>query len=252
MLQSRIIPFIGGGPTPATILSGLVYELDPQRVTLASGRIADWENGIQQTDAAAQALYSASDALFNGQPIASFDSSAPSTPRYYPVGNLSAQTAGEIFTVLTLNYGLPPEFPSFWPSERMTGMHRFGASGNNIHVPYTDGNVYDDFGCTARYTIAGAYVYFVPDAPQLLNVYCTAGTHVYNIDGNEVLNRSSGYTVGFSSAATFGASLPGTSTYMVSARVAYHCLCSQVQTPAARAAMKQYLSLRFATPGYWS
>lgn len=252
MLQSRIIPFIGGGPTPATILSGLVYELDPQRVTLASGRIADWQNGIAQSDPSLRALYVSSDAGFNGQPVASFDSSLGNY-RYYPVGDLTALTAGEIFTVFWLNYGLPPEFPTPWPggTDRLTGFHQLGRSGNNIHVPYVDGNLYDDFGCTARFTVAGGGAYFSP-APQLMNARANSSQQFYEVDGTVLLNRSSGYTVGFSAAALFGASNSGGGIYGISGRVAYHCLCSQVQSAAARAAMKEYLSLRFATPGYWS
>lgn len=238
------------GPIPSEILQGIVLTLDAADVVVASGKVATFNNAggtpITQATAAQRAAYSAADAQFRGQPVATFVTDGPTASIWnvYDLPDLSALTQGEVFAVLASQYGAAPGPGG---SERYTGLWHMGADLGNVHYPYPDGNAYDSFGSTVRKTylqvspahaFTEAHVYNVSSAPG-------AYTARYNAS---VMHATASNTVGFASAPTFGAYFSASGLYGFNGRLAYLVVCSAVQSPAARAKMLGYLSTRFGTP----
>lgn len=105
------------------------------------------------------------------------------------MGGLSAFTQGEIHRLFKLADDPPPSGNgTFWA---------FGNSGSSIHVPFTDGIIYDDFGSTTRKTVGNPGLSMT--SWRLVSTYSKANDWKYYLDAN-LLHSDNANTVGFNTA----------------------------------------------------
>ena len=117
----------------------------------------------------------------NGHPCARIRNGTASCFFAYASHILSGASAGEIFVVAQVDADPPA-------STARSGFWYFNPSTFNTHHPWTDGNVYDSWGTTARKTVGNP-------APSL------AAMHIWNVNSQAAgwtayLNGSVIYTTG--------------------------------------------------------
>jgi hypothetical protein len=164
---------------------------------------------------------------FNGHPAIDFNG----VNEYFTVGNLSTLTAGEIFIVSERD--LDPGTTS-----TKTGFYDFGTAGNT-HIPWTNGNAYDEFGTTSRkdnFPIAPM------NQPRIYNVISETDNWVSRLDGSIVLEKTTN-TVGFSTNATVGANSGG--SYLYEGMMAEVIFYQQGLNNAQRIIVQNYLSSKY-------
>jgi hypothetical protein len=113
---------------------------------------------------------------------------------------MSGFSAAEAFLVFKLDADLPADVAQ-------SGLWKFGTSGDNCHVPYIDGTIYDDFGSTVRKTTANP-TQSMASAFCAYNVTTKSGGWTNRLDGTQIATTGTN-TVGFSTTAQFGASADG-------------------------------------------
>ncbi len=176
-----------------------------QMTLISSTHISAWNDqlgsgisGTQPVDASGQRpIYSASGGP-GDKPYVSFGANA-GVGQWVVFGDVfSALTAAEVFVVRKA--GADPAGP--FPDEG--GFWHFGTNANGDLLPFTDGNVYDCFGSTARKSTGNPTVALT--GWHIYNVITTASEWTSNINGVEHFTTGTN-TVGFAAAATLGKTL---------------------------------------------
>ena len=108
--------------------------------------------------------------------------------------NLSALTAGEAFFLIA-NTNDPAA------ASVSSILQYMGTSAFESHVPFTDGNIYDDFGSTVRKTVGNPTPSFT--SPRIYNVVSASGDWSATLDGSS-LHSTGTNTVGFPAAPMLG------------------------------------------------
>lgn len=167
------------------------------QMTLETGsKISTWNdqtgagnNGTQGTDAQ-RLIYNATGGPGN-LPFVAFDPSAGTNVSFADV--FSGLTGAEVFIVRKV--GADP------PAAGVGAFYHFGTSGADDHVPYVDGNVYDGFGSTSRFSVGN------PAASManwhIWNVTTIAGEYTARVNGVQIFTTGAN-TVGFFTACKFG------------------------------------------------
>jgi probable HAF family extracellular repeat protein len=194
------------------------------------GDLSGKGNNATQTSAGNQPSWVSSS--LNGRPVVHFDGNY----RYFALPNLmSGATQGEAFAVLKATLPLPSTPRSLW---------RFGTSYYSQLYPWTDGNIYEDFGNSVRPQ--------VPVALQPLDKF-----HIYNaVSGaSELTARYNGAplyhttnnSVVFSSNPTLGSSTGGNGgTAYFDGDIAEVMIFNRVLTSQERDVVGNYLNGRYA------
>ena len=88
----------------------------------------------------------------------------------------------------------------------------FGSPADANHWPWTDGNIYDDFGTTSRKTVGNP----TPSLAsfRLISQHSAASDFVVNIGGVQFYSTSTN-TVGWSSTQAIGSSVFGTTIFLL-------------------------------------
>lgn len=144
------------------------------------------------------------------------------TDAYLNLPDVSALTAGEGFIAAKLDADPPVAASNGW---------KMGA-GTAAYWPFTDGNMYEDFGSTVRYngithtagSMASRFVYSVWSATNDWGMYLN----------NTQLSTQSTNTVSFPSAGFLGRSDTGTGGDFLKGRVYSYVLFSQKVTTSER------------------
>lgn len=111
---------------------------------------------------------------------------------------LTGYTAGEIFVVIKA--AADPA------NSNLKGAYAtFGSDINITHFPFTNGDIYDDFGTSTRKSIADASIPVSLSGWHILNISSAANNWTARIDGTQVYNTSSN-TVAWTTAPSFGGS----------------------------------------------
>lgn len=129
--------------------------------------------------------------ILNSLPIVRFDG----TNDYFNIGDFSGMSEGEIFVVLKIDTDPP--------AGDQTGMWSFNASDATAHYPWTDGNIYENFGTTARKTVGNP----TPSLAgwRIYSIYSATNDYQAFIDGTSVFSTATN-TTQFQSGGTFGRS----------------------------------------------
>lgn len=134
--------------------------------------------------------------ILNSKPVVRFDGSND----VLAGANLTALSAAEAFIVVKIGQADPP------PSGSGTGLWHYGSDPQATHYPYSDGNVYDNFGTNSRKGLGNPTPAL--DAFRLYNVTTKSGGWTARIDGTQVYTTASN-TVGFRSSCELGSGLSG-------------------------------------------
>lgn len=233
------------------VLDNLLVELDPANVTLNGGTIATFANlngdpffgPVTQSDPTKQAVYTANDGNFKGQPSASFSASSYASAMFYQLPDISALAEYEVFVVLKSQYNYPS--PS-GPSSNYAGLWSFGTSGvptyyNGYSGSPASPHIYDDFGSNAQNDYGLSTISAV-NTPHCYNVQSADSSYIaYQSHIGQVF--SSGVNiVDMSTAPLFGKS---SSIAWFNGQLAYFAVCAAIQSPTTRAKLYAYLSARF-------
>jgi hypothetical protein len=127
----------------------------------------------------------------NSQPVANGDH--PNNLGWNTGPDMSALTAAHFFAVMKAKADPAADIGD-------TGFWNFGTDALSAHVPYVDGNVYDDAGTTARKT-AGNPATSLASAFRLYEVISTSSEWTLLVDGTQVFTTATN-TVGCPAAPT--------------------------------------------------
>lgn len=183
--------------TPLSLGSTMKLWLDADDAatfTYSSGVVvSQWNDKSGNNNHAAQATVgrqpTRSTAQINGKAAVRFPGGSA---HYFEIANFaSGFTAGEVFLVFKTD--ADPASGS-----NPSGLWQFTSDTANAHVPFTDGNVYDHWGTTARKSTGNPTASFT--SWRLYNVRSASGAWSNHIDGTQHYSTATN-TVGFGSAA---------------------------------------------------
>jgi len=162
-----------------------------------SDQVATWAdksgqgNDLTQSTAGARPLYKQN--IIGGKPALLFDA----VNDFLTIPNfLSGFTAGEIFIVVKRRVETPA-------SSAVSGFWEFGTSSFATNWPFTDNNVYDDWGTTVRKS-TGNPTPLLAD-PNVYNVSSASGAWTSRFNGTQHFTTGSN-TVGFTTTPSLGRS----------------------------------------------
>ncbi|MCI0563228.1 MAG: hypothetical protein MN733_32525, partial [Nitrososphaera sp.] len=127
----------------------IVYLDAAKGITLSSGRVSGWTDQATPSRSWSQATADnqpnwAAIHSSNGKPAVIFDGTALN-PRYLDPNSTISPASAMMFVAARLTADPPVAgVGGFWS---------FGSSVDASHVPFTDGNIYDDWGSTVRHAI---------------------------------------------------------------------------------------------------
>jgi hypothetical protein len=205
----------GGGFSPSDI-AGLALWLkadgtlwqDSGRTTPASSDadpVGAWDDASGNDDHYTQATAGSRPAfktgIVNGLPVVRFDGASD-----YLAGpnHLSALTAATAFVVVKIDNDPPG-------AADQSGLWDMDAASDAAHYPFTDGNVYDGWGSTARKS-TGNPTLSLSAAFRVYGVVSASGAWTSYVDGTQHYTTGTN-TVGFGTAPEFGRSFNGAATY---------------------------------------
>ncbi len=172
--------------------------------------------------------------ILNSLAVAEFGA-GPDVYTYWGGPDISALTEGEVFIVIKMEAD-PPS-----PANH-GGLWKFGDSGDNVHFPFTDNNVYDDFGASARKSTGNPTLSVA--SWRLYNVVTTSSEWTSFVDGTQHYTTGTN-TVDFTSAPVLGASFDST-TYYVVGQIAEFILFSAKLSAGDKTDLKAYFADRYA------
>lgn len=162
--------------------------------------VAGWQdksgNGrhMTQSTSGSRPLYKIN--IVNGKPVVRFDG----TDDVLAGANLSALSAAEAFIVVKTGQADPPA------AGAGTGLWHYGTDTQASHYPFSNSNIYDNFGTNSRKTVGDP----TPSLAtfRLYNVMSKSGTWTARLDGTQIYTVASN-TVGFRSSCELGNGLSG-------------------------------------------
>ena len=194
------VPTVGGGFTDPSDIAGLAVWLDAGTLSLADADpVTTWAdqsgNGRDFTQATSAQKPTYKTAIVNGEPVVRFDG----TDDVVVGPNLSALTAATAFLVVKIDTEPPGNI-------NQTGLWDFGThtgSGRATHYPFTDSNVYDGFGSTARKSTGNPTAALT--SWRIYEVKTVSGEWTSRVDGVQHFTTATN-TVGFTTAVRIGES----------------------------------------------
>lgn len=145
----------------------------------------------------------------------------------------SGLTAAEVFLVVIADDETPV-------GGNPTGLWRFGTDTVSTHFPYEDGNIYDQFGTTARKSTGNPTPSL--ESWRLYNVVTVGGEWTSFIDGTQHYTTATN-TVGFSALCTLGRNVHNGDFF--GGKVAELILYSSKLDAGDKANVKTYIADKF-------
>lgn len=224
----RTAPAVTG--PPAAGLVGWWDAADASTFTYSAGAIV---NQWRDKSTAAHHLASAAgteptrDATINGVTAVRFDSGA----RIAVSGFAAAFVAAELFAVLMNTSGPPSAFLGQW-------------SGDYQFYPFTDGNIYEPWGSSARKMLGNPGTSL--QTAHMYNVQTAAGSYVGAINGAQFFTTATN-TVAFNGTGTQYLLGHGGNTGMTG-RIGEVLVYNRVLSTVERQQVEQYLAAKWITP----
>jgi hypothetical protein len=194
-LQQMMASFGNSAPFSPSDISGLKLWLKADALALSDNDpVASWTDSSGQGNHATQSSGGAKPTfktnIVNSKPIIRFDG----TTDFLNLPNFcSGFTAGDGF--ILLKRVTDP------PTVGQGGFWQFGTSGNATHVPYIDGNIYDDFGATSRSAAGNP----TPSLTSWTLYEVASGASEWTARvNNSILYTTATNTVGFATAPALG------------------------------------------------
>lgn len=182
---------------------------------------------VTQATGSAQPLYKTN--ILNGLPAYQFDG----VDDQLLLSTLAALTAGEVFLIVKANND---------PGVGIKALWRLGTEPTNSGIyPWTDGQIYEEFGTTVRKTV-GNPTPSLSSAFRLYNVISAAGEFTVNLDGTQLFTTATN-TVGFPAAPTLGKGIGA--TFFAGQWCEWVLLNAKAST-TQRAHLKAYFASKFA------
>lgn len=164
--------------------------------------------------------------ILNSLPVARFDSTVQPI---ITLPSMAAVTAGTVFVVVKVNNDPPADI-------NHSGLWKFGTSASDCHFPYTDSNVYDDFGSTVRKS-TGDPTLSLSSNFRIYEVVTQAGEWTSYIDRTQHFTTATN-TVGFAATPTLGRSVTG---YSLDGDLAEFIVYDSALTGTTRTDVEDYL-----------
>lgn len=192
-MSMLINPFVfgaGGGAFTPSDLADIWEWWEPSRQGLADTDPMEQFTGqanarhMPKINDATRPIFTANQ--INGLGAARFDAG-----KGLQIPNMSALTASHFF--LVINVDADP------PASGFGGLHNNGTSGNTSHYCFTDNNIYEGWGTSARLTVGNAAASLA--AWRVYEVVSISGTFTVLLDGTQINTRASN-TVAFPNDAT--------------------------------------------------
>lgn len=215
-------------------MDGLVLYLDTSQLVGLSENdpitsATDWSgqgNHATQADPAKQPLYKTN--ILNGKPVMRFDG----VDDVLVFADLSSLTEAEMFIV----------FSKIGNTDQK-GIYFLAGHGAGHHHKWSDGNVYDGFASTTRWsfdpgTISGLH---------LLNVASTSTDYRFWLDGNLFAQRSPN-VVSIVASGFLGVGAPLADNYFMSGDIAEVLLYNRTLSTAERQFEENRLTTKYALP----
>lgn len=223
--------------SPMSLGSELAMWLRADTVTTSVGAVSTWNdksgNGRAPAATSPPTWRDAGHArCINGMPVVDWDGT--DNRMDFAIDAFAALTAAEIFLVGRIDVDPPA-------AAGQTGLWRFGTAVNGDHFPYTDGNVYAEFGTTVRKNTGNPTANLT--SAFCLNVISVSGEWTMNINGAQHFTTATN-TVGLPSAAILGAYTAGSAKF--DGVMAEVIMCSAKLSAANRALVKTYIASRYA------
>jgi len=200
------------------------------------GNVASWRDmsraGHSATSVATQEP-AYNNTLINGMPTLFFDASGAAGKIMNLAGSLSLSAAHMFLVAKSVN--------ATAPSNARSGLWRFGNSGSISRLPFTDGQIYDDFGSSTRYSCG------TPVA-TITNPYCYE-VRTTSSDWKSFLNGMSQFSSASNTVAWSGTLQLGgysASNVYFDAHVAEVILYDHILSSDERTALVSYLNARYA------
>jgi len=161
----------------------------------------------------------------NGHDVMQF---VATSQQYFTLPSMTALTAGELYIVMKRDSRLPP-------NDAQSGFIMMGTAGALPHsaVPYSDNNIYEGFGTTARKVVSEGTL-DLSSHYAVYNVRSASGSYAIGVDGTDLLTSATN-TVGFPSTPVVGAGLPVAGYFP--GRMAEIIIYDQIRTSVERAAL---------------
>lgn len=191
----------GSGFSPASI-SGLTLWLKAHAITgLNDGDpVATWTdlsgNGNNATQAVGANRPKYKTNIVNALPVVRFERDDSSNLGFADV--FSSLTAAEIFVAVKINTDPPVAFAD--------ALWYFGSTASDSHYPFTDGNIYEDFGTSVRKTVGNPGQSLAIWA--IYNITSISGEFTTRLSGTQIFTTATN-TVGFTTTAAIGKSIGG-------------------------------------------
>jgi hypothetical protein len=166
------------GPIPTTGLAGWWDADDASKFTYSSGTaVSEWRDKSGGGHHFGQTLVQqqpARNGTMNGRTAVTFNGAG----QHLRTSNFAgAFTSGEIFVVVDLAV------------ENSSGlMHFWGYDSQNDHYPFSDGNIYEGWGTTARRNLGNPVDSLL--APHIYNLRSAPGSYVAAVNGAELFSTS--------------------------------------------------------------
>lgn len=224
-----------GGWTPGSV-SGLIHLCQIQDLALSDGDlISAWTdssgNGNNGSASGTARPTYKTGITASGKAVARFEGSN----NVITFSNfISSLTAGTLFLVIKIDND-PPAGAS------TSGCWNLGTAPQSSHFPYSDGNIYEAFGTTARKTVGNP----TPSLSSAFRTYIVtskASEYKVYLDGSSIYSTATN-TVGFpSSSITLGANL---SSHKLDGDIAVFGLYNSALSSSDVASLHSYLNSNY-------
>jgi hypothetical protein len=241
----------GGAPISITeaanrYLSNIVVLVDPADVTQADNRISKFNgtgNVTQSNSSYQPVLYAdipdglgTTDPALNNRAAAYYHATSQGNGFYTEFNDLSALTEGEGFYVWRVTADPPAT------NLNAGGSGRIGSAPlDNVHYPYTNGNVYESWGITGYITVGNPTPSLT--TKRIYNVWSAAADWGCKLD-NTTLYTDATKTVGFSASPRFGRGVTD-NDYNFTGYLGCLVICSSKQSTTNRNNFLSWLSTWF-------
>lgn len=204
----------------------------------ADGTVARWEDKSGNARHATQATLGyrplRKTAVQNGKDILRFTSA---TFNHFVLPNFLSGVAGTAIYVFK-NVSDPPG----GEGESGAPLTDFGSDSNANHMPWVDGNIYDDFGSTVRKTVGNPTPSFT--STKLVSQISVINDWRFYIDGSLFYSTVTN-TVGWGTTPLIGKTFGGSGSYNFWGDIAEVLVFPTALSDTDRAAVEAYLSAKW-------
>lgn len=129
------------------------------------------------------------------------------------------------------------------PASGNGGLWEFGTDASDTHFPFSDNNIYDDFGTTVRKTVGNPTPSLA--AVRLYEVVSAAGEWTARLDGAQIFTTATN-TVGWSASSALGGAVSGASGTRLNGKIAEFINFTTKRTAPQLAELYGYFEARYS------